>query len=201
MRSRNDWKSLAVIWLCLAFFAVQASWEGLSYIFGQPETFDTLFREKYEAHLGLVRTHAVASSIALCLGLVPFLPWSRIANVHAWIGRLYALSVIVGGLTALPMALMAEGGLFSRLAFLLQGALWLATIVLAVKSAREHKFSSHRRAMIRNYALTYSAVGSRLLLHGLQAGGLSFTEIYPLLSWTWVMGLAVAEWWIWHEKA
>ncbi len=169
-------------------------------VFGRPEAFDSLFRDKYEAHLLLVRSHAVASVLALCLGLLPFLAWTRSAKIHARLGRLYALSVLLGAATSIPMALMAEGGTLSRLAFLLQGALWLVTIGLAIFYARRKQFGLHRRAMIRNYALTYSAVGLRLLLHGLQAAGLSFMEIYPLLAWTWVMGLAIAEWWIWYEK-
>jgi hypothetical protein len=53
--------------------------------------------------------------------------------------------------------------------------------------------------MVRNYALTYSAVISRLLLTGLQESGLTFQEIYPIVSWTWLLGLAVGEWWLWYS--
>ncbi len=196
--SRSKW-AMALIWLCMGFFAVQASVEGLSYIFGNIEAFDAIFREKYQAHLFLVRTHGVASATALCLGLLTFPRWTRRKKIHAWMGRTYAAAVVVGGLTALPMAVMAEGGLSSKFAFFCQGTLWLITIVMAVWGAQRGNFAFHRRAMVRNYALTYSAVVSRLLLNGFQEAGLFFSEIYPIISWTWVMGLAVGEWWLWYS--
>lgn len=196
--SRSKW-AVALIWLCMGFFAVQASVEGLSYIFGDIEAFDALFREKYQSRILLVRTHGVAGATALCLGLLTFPGWTRRRRIHAWMGRTYAMAVVVGGLTALPMAVMAEGGLPSKLAFFGQGSLWLITIVMAVGGARRRDFAFHRRAMVRNYALTYSAVISRLLLNGLQEAGLLFSEIYPLISWTWVMGLAAGEWWLWYS--
>lgn len=189
----------AIIWCCMLFFAVQASTEGLGYIFGPLERFDALFRDKYSAHIVLVRTHAVGAVVALCLGLFAFVQETRRRKVHALIGRLYALGVVIGGLTSLPMAWMAEGGWTNRLAFLLQGSFWLITIAIAVWAARSKKFRLHRRFMVRNYALTYSAVISRLLLTGLQESGLTFQEIYPIVSWTWVLGLAVGEWWLWYS--
>jgi uncharacterized membrane protein len=190
---------MVLIWCSMAFFALQGSYEGLSYIFGDFRAFDPLFRDKYVAHLALVRAHGAASATALCLGLVTFLRWTRRRKVHAWMGRVYGLSVAVGGLTALPMAAMAEGGFSCRLAFFTLAVLWLASIALAFATARNKRFALHRRFMVRNYALTYSAVISRLLLNGLQEGGLLFQDIYPLLTWTWLVGLAVGEWWLWYS--
>lgn len=189
----------AVLWATMAFFALQATQEGLTYIFGDVRAFDPLFRAKYVAHLTVVRTHGLASAVALCLGLLTFLRGTRRLKVHAWMGRLYGLGVLVGGLTALPMALMAEGGPTTRLSFLSLALMWLATLAVAVAAARAGKFSLHRRFMVRNYALTYSAVVSRLLLHGLQEGGMLFQDVYPLLTWTWLVGLATGEWWIWYS--
>jgi uncharacterized membrane protein len=190
---------MAIIWLAVAFFALQATFEGLTYVFGDFRHFDPLFREKYTSHLVLVRTHGLASATALCMGLLTFLRWTRRQRIHAWMGRVYGMAVVVGGLTAVPMALMAEGGPTTRLAFLLQACFWLATITLAIAAARRKSFAWHRRFMVRNYALTYSAVISRLLLNGLQESGLLFDDIYPLLSWAWVVGLAMGEWWLWYS--
>ena len=190
---------VAVVWCCMLFFALQASTEGLNYIFGPLDKFDPLFRDKYSVHIVLVRTHAVGSVLALCLGLFAFARQSRRYRVHPYVGRLYALGVLVGGATSLPMAWMAEGGWTNRLAFTLQGCLWLLTLGLAVRAARKKKFRSHRRHMVRNYALTFSAVISRILLTALQESGLTFQEIYPIVAWTWVVGLAVGEWWLWYS--
>lgn len=188
--------SIAVIWVSMLFFAAQACYYAVTYIFGPLDGIDALFRAKYSANIVLVRTHAVGSIMALSLGLFAFLR----GKVHPVVGRLYALGVLVGGITSLPMALMAEGGWSNRLAFFLQGLLWIVTLLIAVYEARRRHFRRHRRFMIRNYALTYSAVISRLLLNGLQERGLTFQEVYPVVAWTWVMGWAVAEWWIWYSK-
>lgn len=190
--------SLAVIWACMGFFALQASYLGLSYIFGDLDAFDPLFYDKYTAHLGLVRTHGVAGAGALCLGLVAFVRQTHRWKLHTLVGRTYAACVLVAGITALPMAAMAEGGVSSRLAFFLQAVFWLFTGSVAFGAARRRRFRLHRRFMVRNYALTYSAVVSRLLLNGLQEAGLGFSDIYPIVSWTWVTGLAVGEWWLWY---
>ena len=184
----------------MLFFAVQASYEGLTYIFGPLERFDYLFREKYSANIILVRTHAIGSVTALCLGLFAFVAQTLKLKLHKGVGRTYALGVLVGGLTSLPMALMAEGGWTTRLSFFLQGIAWLLTMGWAVWAARNKKFRLHRRFMVRNYAITYSAVISRLLLHGLQESGLTFQQIYPVAAWTWVIGLSVGEWWLWYSK-
>ena len=188
-----------MIWCCLLFFALQASSEGLRYIFGPTEQFDSLFRSKYKANLILIRTHAVFSVLAVCLGPLNFLDTSLRKRFHKTLGRLYASGVFVGSVTAFPMALMAEGGMSTRIAFFLQATFWILTLTWAVTMARTHRWTSHRRAMIRNYSLTYSAVVSRILLHGLQQFGITFAELYPVVSWTWVVGLMVGEWWIYYS--
>lgn len=190
---------MAVIWLSMAFFALQATFYGLTYIFGDVRAFDPLFRAKYVSHLTLVRTHGLASAVALCLGLLTFLRQTRRWKIHAWMGRIYGAAVAVGGLTALPMALMAEGGPSTRLSFFSLALMWLLTLAAAIGAARKRQFAKHRRFMVRNYALTYSAVVSRLLLNGLQEGGMLFDEVYPLLTWTWLIGLATSEWWLWYS--
>lgn len=201
MRTGADQKFfIAVIWCCMLFFAVQASVEGLSYIFGPVEAFDFLFREKYSSNLLLIRTHAIGSVTALLLGLFAFALQARRCRVHPLVGRVYAAGVLVGGITALPMALMAEGGWTTRFSFFLMATLWILTMLIAVRAARSRRFALHRRFMVRNYALTYSAVISRLLLNGLQQGGFFFPDIYPLITWTWMIGLGVGEWWLWYSS-
>ncbi len=198
MRS-SDRTSIAVIWCCLGFFALQASGEGLWYIFGDIQRFDPIFREKYIANLTLVRTHGLCGATALVIGLLGFTHWLRKVRWHAFIGRVYLSCVLVASLTGVPMALMAEGGPSTRLSFTIMAILWFFTGVMAFTRARKKQFKLHREWMIRNYSLTYSAVISRLLLNGLQERGYTFQEIYPTVSWTWLIGFAVGHWWIWYS--
>lgn len=199
-RAKEHPWSRTLIWLTLAFFALQAVGEGMRYIFSDPRYFDALFREKYTSMLPLVQTHGVAASTALLVGLLQFRSWPLKKGWHRWLGRIYMLSILVAAATALPMAARAEGGLSSRCSFTLLALLWVATGYRAYQSARQGRFQEHRQWMVRNFSLTYSAVLSRLLLNGLQAGGFEFLEIYPLVTWSWLLGLSTGEWWLWYSQ-
>lgn len=165
----------------------------LHYVTGDPSQFDAVFRDKYTAHRTLVVTHGVCSIIALLVGPFQFL--KKRSRWHRQLGYLYLVSLVLGAVTGLPMALMAEGGPMARLGFALTDLLWLATAWLALQSARQRRFGEHRAQMIRSYALTFGAVMLRLFLYGLQHLGYEFNAIYPYTPWlSWLTSLAVAEW-------
>lgn len=184
------------LWFCLAFFAVQGSCEAWYYILGDPSQFDPVFQEKYTQHLTLVRCHGISGILCLLAGLSQFAPESLRFRIHRHSGRLYMVTMLMASVTAIPMALMAEGGWTARLSFLLLALLWLLTGVIALKRVLAGDFVSHRRWMVRNYALTYSAISLRLILNFLVEMGWSFTSVYPYVSWTWLIGATVGEWWI-----
>ena len=93
----------------------------------------------------------------------------RYVRLHRWVGRVYLVGVLVGGLGGLYMAPLAYGGLSTRVGFGLLAVLWLFTGAMAYARIRARQIESHRRWMIRNYALTFAAVTLRLWLIGLQA--------------------------------
>lgn len=187
------------IWLCwfvLAFFGLQTVWEAWTYIFGDTDLFSSIFHDKYVRHMTLVRVHALAGGLTILTSLPAFLPVTRRVFVHRWLGKAFILSVLVAGLSALPMAVMAEGGLVSKTGFFCQALLWLGSAALALEKAKSRKFSEHRRWMIRSFALTYGAVTTRLLLNFLLATGLHFDSVYDLVSWSWLLPVACGEIWI-----
>ncbi len=191
---------MRVIWFALAFFAVQATVLGWAAIFGDPAWLDPVFQGKYTRHLTLVRCHGGSAGLALLLGLIVFLPVTRRLGIHRHLGRIYLAAVSIAAATALPMSAMAEGGWSSRLSFFLLSVLWVTTGFQAYQNARNGNFPRHRRWMIRNYSLTYSAVLSRLLLNLLVELGLPFEQVYPATTWSWLCGLAVGEWWTMYSK-
>ena len=184
------------LWFCLAFFAFQGSYEAWFYIMDDPSYFDPVFQDKYTRHLRLVRCHGVSGIICLLAGLSQFAPESLRFRFHRHLGRLYMLTMLMASVTAIPMALMAEGGRVAKLSFLLLALVWLGTGVVALRRVLARDFPSHRRWMVRNYALTYSAILLRVILNFLVEMGYSFTAVYPYVSWTWLIGVAVGEWWI-----
>lgn len=167
----------------------------------EPESFDPTFRPKYQAHLALVLLHGLSSVVALGTG--PMLLWKDplgrgwgepTGTVHRALGRLYVGAVLVGGLSGARLAGMAFGGLAAQTGFLVLAALWLTTAGLAFQLARTGRFAEHRRWMARNYALTFSAVTLRGMLHLGQLAGLSFAQVYPWAAWLcWLSNLGLAE--------
>ena len=167
----------------------------------EPTSFDPVFRDKYLAHLRLVLLHGVSGVLALCLGPLLLFPdplglgWGKLSSVaHRLLGRLYVGAVLVGAVTGRELAEMAFGGGVARAGFLLLALLWLFTVWRAFILARAGLVLAHRRWMARNYALTFSAVTLRALLHLGQMAGLSFAVLYPWAAWScWVPNLMLAE--------
>ncbi|MBS2040238.1 DUF2306 domain-containing protein [bacterium] len=196
-------------WLCMTLLGLVVGYGSLVYVLGDPAHYDAVFRPKYTYYHTMVVTHGLTSVLALLIGPWQFLllrpekptPRSQASSPvgrnlwHRRAGWLYFLCLILGALTGMPMALMAEGGVSARLAFLTVDVLWLVTAWLSLKTARQRKFAAHRRWMVRSYALTFGAVVLRLYLYQLQRMGYEFNAIYPFTPWlSWLTSLAVAEW-------
>lgn len=182
----------AKIFLGLVLLASIATALGsLEYILGDPENFSYPFTDKYQRHLLLVRTHGVAAALTLLLGPLGFI---EKLGYHRQRGQLYMLGVLLGTLTAIPMSLMAEGGLSSQVGFMVMSLLWGYTGFQAWRSARARDFTEHRLWVFRNFALSFGAVVFRAYLYHMQSAGFAFHDIYPSAVWVcWVPVMLVAE--------
>ncbi|MGQ0511879.1 MAG: DUF2306 domain-containing protein [Betaproteobacteria bacterium] len=154
-------------------------------------------RAAFEANRAVVYVHVFASSVALILGPFQFMDKLRARRIalHRWMGRIYlGVGVLAGGLAGLHMSLYAFGGIVSQLGF---GALalgWLYTGLRAYLAIRARDITSHRRWMVRNFALAFGAVTLRLWLPGSVVAGVPFELAYPVIAWLcWVPNLVVAE--------
>ena len=154
-------------------------------------------RATFETHRLGIYAHVFASVVALVLGPFQFSATLRAKHVvlHRWSGRLYLVAgVLVGGLAGLFMASHAFGGLAARLGFSCLALAWLYTGSRAYLAIRAADIASHRRWMVRNFALTFAAVTLRLWLPTSMATGITFEVAYPVIAWlSWVPNLLVAE--------
>jgi uncharacterized membrane protein len=154
-------------------------------------------RAVYESQRTGIYTHVFASVVALALGPFQFSAAlrARLPALHRWSGRLYlAVGVLVGGLAGLFMAAHAFGGAASRLGFACLALGWLYTGLRAYLAIRARDVASHRRWMVRNFALTFAAVTLRLWLPASVASGIAFEAAYPVIAWLcWVPNLLAAE--------
>lgn len=157
-------------------------------------------RAAYEANRAAILLHAFASALALALGPWQFLPGLRRARpaLHRWSGRIYlGAGVLLGGLAGLYMSMHAYGGAVAQSGFALLALLWLYTGWQAYAAIRRRDVASHRRWMIRNFALTFAAVTLRLWMPLFAGLGIPFDTAYPLIAWiSWVLNLLVVEWWL-----
>jgi uncharacterized membrane protein len=154
-------------------------------------------RATFETQRMGIYVHVFASAVALALGPFQFSARlrARRLSVHRWSGRVYlGVGVLVGGLAGLFMAAHAYGGPASRLGFAGLAIGWLYTGLRAYWAVRSGDIASHRRWMVRNFALTFAAVTLRLWLPASMASGIPFDLAYPVIAWLcWVPNLLVAE--------
>jgi hypothetical protein len=129
-----------------------------------------------ETHYALLVTHIFSAAIALVLGPLQFIPAIRARRpVHRTIGRLYLLGgVLPSAVAAVPVALLS-GRLITQIGLTIPAILWLITGTLAYRAALRHDYTQHQNWMVRNYALTFLAVTSRILVPLLLLAQIPFT--------------------------
>lgn len=152
--------------------------------------------ERFAGYVTALLFHAGGGIFALALG--PWGFWTKFRNkylrLHRILGRIYLLSVLVSVVAGFYLAFSALGGLPGRSGFGLLAVVWLVTGTMAYRRIRRGDVQAHHEWMIRNYALTFSAVTLRLWLPLLAALGYDFPESYPTVAWlAWVPNLLVAE--------
>lgn len=157
-------------------------------------------------HIAFRRTafflHITFSPLALMAGSLQMMPRlrSRFPVRHRWGGRFYALSVLIGGLSGIVVALAAEGGPMAQSGFATLSVLWLFSTFQGVRYARARDFGKHRTWMFRSFALTFAGVTLRLYLVGFMVSGFTYTEASIYLAWLcWVPNLFAVEWWVRHN--
>lgn len=154
-------------------------------------------------HFPILLAHITGGSVALLLG-----PWQfstklreRALNLHRWLGRIYLAAVALGSLAGFTLAFFSEEGLPTHFGFGALAVLWFTTGLMAYTRILRGNIESHRRWMVRNYALTLAAVTLRNELPLMLVARMQFSRAYVIVSWLcWVPNLLVAEWLL-HRQA
>jgi uncharacterized membrane protein len=116
-------------------------------------------------HYYVLVVHIFTAAVALALGPLQFMPQVRERKrIHRTIGRVYLLAgVLPSALATIPVAVWS-GRPITQIGLTTAAVLWLITGSLAYRAARRRDFVDHRAWMMRNYALTFLAVTSRILI-------------------------------------
>lgn len=107
--------------------------------------------------------HMIAGGLALLLVPVTFLLRRR-PRWHRMLGRITAVDVILAGLTAFPVALIAPVTRVSAWGFTAQGAVWLTLLALGVYNIRRGRQAAHRACMLMMTATMSGAIFFRIYL-------------------------------------
>jgi hypothetical protein len=164
-----------------------------------------------KGYFGLL-LHLIGGSIALIIGPFQFWQFIRQNNIraHRIMGRIYGVGIIMGAIGSIWLQpFIVTGVLVNHFALGFLALMWLITLTFAIYyikySKRMDHIEKHRQWMIRNMALTLSAVTFRLWLFFLigcaVATGLDFptalATVYPSVGWlSWVPNLMIAEYYI-----
>lgn len=143
-------------------------------------------------------THVYTSIFLVLIGWIQFWTFFRkkYTNLHRLIGKFYILIILMfSGPSALIMGYHANGGIYSKISFIILSILWLLFTYMSYSFAKNLNFIEHQKFAIRSFALTLSAISLRLfkyiivfLFHPPPM------DTYRIVSWLgWVFNLIIAE--------
>ena len=129
----------------------------------QVDDFPEALAVKVELLPWLFPLHMIAGGLVLLL-IPATLLVRRHARWHRPLGRVTALVVVVAGVTAFPVALIAPVTPVSAWGFAAQGAVWLALLAIGLRNIRLRRTRAHRAAMLLMAATMTGAVFFRIYL-------------------------------------
>lgn len=143
--------------------------------------------------------HVLTSIFVLLAGFTQFSTriLQNYPQVHRWVGRSYVFIILaLTGPAGLLLAIVANGGWLSQLAFTILAVLWWWFTWRAWRTILRGQTQEHHAFMIRSFALTLSAVTLRAWKWGIVLlWAPPPMDTYRLVAWLgWVPNLLFAEW-------
>ena len=144
-------------------------------------------------------THVFTSILTLLAGFTQFSGdvLRTHKKVHRFIGKLYVCAVLfINFPSGMVMAVYANGGITSKIAFVILDSLWFWFTLKAFIEIKNKRVIAHKQFMMRSYALTLSAVTLRtwqyILSHSFV---IDAAILYKIDAWMgFVPNLIFAEW-------
>jgi len=146
-------------------------------------------------------THMTVSAVAMAL--IPFQLWTRLRTarprLHRYMGRVCFAAILLGGISVVPLALSMHIPAWGQYGFILGGAMWVCSAIIAVKFARQRNFRRHRWWMLVTAALIFTSVTLRVVFPMFRQLGYSFEIAYALVGWSsWMINLGALS--AWHYR-
>ena len=167
-----------------ALLALESPW--------QVDDFPEALAIKAELLPWIFPLHMITGGLALLLVPLTFMLRRR-ARWHRPVGRVTAAIVVLAGLSAFPVALIAPVTEVSAWGFAAQGAVWLVLLALGLYNIRQRNVARHRAFMLLMAATTTGAVFFRvyLALWAIFGDLRHYEAFYALDAWiAWSLPLA-----------
>jgi len=142
-------------------------------------------------------THVYTSIFVLLSGFLAILRKNLvIKNLHRNAGKIYIfLILLLAAPSGIYMGIFANGGLSSKISFVILGGLWWFSTFKAYRLARQKKFKAHKQWMWRSFAFTVSAITLRLwkviivsMFHP------DPMDVYQVIAWLgWIPNILLVE--------
>lgn len=122
--------------------------------------------------------------------------------IHVVSGRIYVMVVLLlGAPTGMYMSFFAKGGLSEKVLFMFMAVSWFMFTLLGFTSILHRQILSHKRWMIRSYAMAMTAVTFRIYYIVLYLLDVPELQNYEVSLWMSVIGnILVAEYLIWKKS-
>ncbi|WP_029296137.1 DUF2306 domain-containing protein [Chryseobacterium hispalense] len=142
-------------------------------------------------------THVYTSIFILLSGFLAILRKDfGIKNFHKNIGKFYIFLILIfSAPSGIYMGIFANGGIYSKISFVILGCLWWFSTFKAYQLAQQKKFKEHKQWMWRSFALSLSAITLRIwkviivyLFHP------NPMDVYQIIAWLgWIPNLLLIE--------
>ncbi|MEO0438359.1 MAG: DUF2306 domain-containing protein [Pseudomonadota bacterium] len=183
--------------LIYAVLALGVAAYAIAFLFGDPKLENRFDRSFVSAETSAIPGHFFFGGLALLLTPLQLSAKVRLRwrATHRFAGLLYAVAVLIAGVSALVIAPRAQGGMVSVVGFTTLSLLWMGSTALAWQRALVRDFTGHARWMYRSVALTSSAITLRIILGlGVPVAKLPLDLVYSTAAWAaWIINLAVCE--------
>ncbi len=138
-------------------------------------------------YLPIFYIHVYTSMLVLLAGFTQFSKaiLRSYKRIHRSMGYLYLFVVIVlSGPSGIFMGMHANGGMSSKIAFVLLGSLWVVFTSLAGYFAIKRDIINHKKFMYRSFALAVSAITLRfwklILVYAFEPAPM---DVYRVVAW------------------
>lgn len=142
-------------------------------------------------------THVYTSIFVLLTGFLAILRKDfGIKDLHQNVGKVYIFLILfLAAPSGIYMGIFANGGIYSKISFVILGCLWWFSTLNAYQRARQKKFKQHQQWMWRSFALTVSAITLRMwkviIIYLFQSNPM---DVYQIIAWLgWIPNILLIE--------